>query len=142
MPIRKNAVAVFTPLQINKGGLERACDAADEGEYDWGMFDQLAIDTFTDAYRDCDAIISVFQRGYLKDQNQVKVGCMKSRGLYPEPIIVDIDPRTWYFRQSEDNVVRALNFGKQAKNGGGKTVTYSPDPFKQFEASFGKGGTQ
>jgi hypothetical protein len=86
-------LVVVTPVQANKSSVAEADNQ--EGE-DWGTYPSLgAFQMYTGAQQDMDAVITVWQKGPLKMQAMMKVGCIKNRGgaLF-EPHFVAIDPRT------------------------------------------------
>ena len=95
-------ITVFSPAQVNKAGLKNASASEEmaEGDYMWGVYGLQDIDTYTDAARNSDVVINVFQAGYLKHRSEVKLSCMKSREAFFEPFVCHVDPRTRFFQET------------------------------------------
>jgi hypothetical protein len=92
----KRGLVVISPLQANREGMKTANEQEAE---DWGVYhDTNAIEWYSQAAQDMDLIIGVWFTGALKDQNLVKVSCMKSRDEYFRTFHLRLDPRTLYLR--------------------------------------------
>jgi hypothetical protein len=71
-------LVVISPLQANKEGMKAA--DAEEGD-EWGVYQSLgAVEMYTDAARDMDLVIGVWNKGPLRDKALLKLSCLKSRG--------------------------------------------------------------
>jgi hypothetical protein len=85
-------LVVLTPLQANKVGMKAADDAEDD---DWGVYQDLgAVEQYTDAARDMDLIIGLWNKGELKAQSMMKLSCLKSRENFFQTHLVRVDRRT------------------------------------------------
>lgn len=88
-----NGLVIVTGVQANKESVAKADE--EEGEY-WGTYPAMgAFDQYTDAQRDMDAIITVWQKGLLRTHNMMKIASIKNRGgeMFV-PHFVGIDRRT------------------------------------------------
>lgn len=126
-------IVVITPLQVNREGKKRANDK--EGK-DWGSYegDQAAIDYFTTAGHDMDAIIGVFSADELKRQGMVKLSCTKSRNEFFDPFILQLDPVTRYPNEVPGDMIeiQAQTVSDEAYLRGRKgrsSSTYNPAMF-------------
>jgi hypothetical protein len=84
-------IVCITPLQANKQGFAAADAEADE---DWGTYTMDAVEQFTDAGRDMDAVFAVWNKGILDLKGMLKVSCPKSRERRFQPHFLAVDRRT------------------------------------------------
>jgi hypothetical protein len=89
----ENIVCV-TPLQANRAGFK----AADEAEgAEWGIFQSTnAVEQYSAATQGMDLVVGVWYRGWIKDQNRMRLAPLKMRDGVPmerAELFVDVNTR-------------------------------------------------
>jgi hypothetical protein len=105
-------LAVVTPLQANKAGEAevRKPDAVLER----GIYRDLgAVDWYTDAGRDMDAVIGIWSGDGLQEHNLAVISCVKSRSRFFRPFYMCIDPKTQMMSEVSDRQAGHIVAGGQ-----------------------------